>query len=82
MAGAAAVAAGVESDPVGVEGNGRDLGSVHVLRPGLPSLLHQELVEVRPVPVRVGHLVVGAGRDQELIAALRIGSEGPVERWP
>ena len=35
-------------------------------------LLHQRQVEVGSIPVRVGHLVVGAGRDEQLARVVRI----------
>ncbi len=79
--GSPAVANRLEPRRSGLPRQRRDRRSIDVLRARRPRLLQEEEIEVGAIPVRVGDLVVGARRDEELIGALRIGAEGLAGRW-
>ena len=54
--------------------------SIHVLDAQRPRFLDQEVVEVGPQPVGVGHFIARAGGDQQLVRAGFAGDEGPARR--
>ena len=49
---------------------------VHVMRAQLLCLLHEQVVKVCAIPVRIGDRIVRAGCNQELIALFRIRRRG------
>lgn len=55
----------------------REGGSVHVLRAQTGRLVDEKGVEVRPVPVRVGHLVARTGGHQQLVGPVAATLPGP-----
>jgi hypothetical protein len=53
-----------------------DAGLIEVFHAQLPRLADQNMIEVRPIPVRVGHAIVWAGGDEQLVAAGRLIGPG------